>query len=179
MAKNVGKLKIISKKYAYGSQILRFEKHCFDWVCAGKEVTDVDDGYEITERSIKRKHHIVKSISFKRPYDYKKNFLFGFTEVLSNIVSFLRVLALNIIIPAVIVGIVLMVLNEDMVGTILGIYFGVYGGLIAASLILAGLGALWRKIFKLTEKTDAAQEANGFLAWSKYEDDLSTEYYDA
>ena len=179
MSKKVGKLKVKGKKYAYGCQILKFEKKCFDWVCAGKAVTDVDDGYEITSTKIKHKHHIVKSVYFKRPYDYKKNFLFKLTEFLSNIISFFRVLALNLLIPAVIIGIVLAVVNSDtdgFIGKLIGIYAGIYGGLIVASLLFAGLGALWRKVFKLTEKTDEIQEANGFLKWSEYEDDNSTEY---
>lgn len=177
MARNTGKLKVKSRRYAYGSQIIQLEKRCFDWVCAGESVTDVDDGYTISETSIKHKHHIVKRIYFKRPPDYKKNFLFGLTEFLSNIVSFFRVLALNLLVPAVIVGVVLMIFQENMIGTIIGIYAGVYGGLIGASLILAGLGALWRKVFKLTEKTDEIQKANGFMPWSEYEDDHSTEYF--
>lgn len=180
MAKKVGKLKVKCRKYSFGCQIIRFEKKCFDWVCAGSTVTDVDDGYEITDTSIRHKHHIVKRIYFKRPYDYQKNFLFKLTEFLSNIISRLRVLALNLLIPAVIVGIILAVLNIDnsaFVGKLIGIYIGVYGGLIAASFIFAGLGVLWRKVFKLTEKTDEIQEVNGFMKWSSYEDDNSTEYH--
>lgn len=176
MARNKRKLKTKGRKYAYGCQIIQFEKKCFDWVCAGHSVTDVDDGYEVTDTKIKHKHHIIKSVYFSRPYDYKKNFLFSFTEFLSNIVSFFRVLALNLLFPAVIVGAILAFTMEDMVGTLVGIYLGVYGGLIGASLILAGLGALWRKVFKLTEKTDEIQEQNGFQKWSEYEDDESTEY---
>lgn len=179
MARNVGKLKVKGRKYSYGCQILKLEKKCFDWVCAGHSVTDVDDGYEITDTRVRHKHHIIKTVYFRRPYDYKKNFLFGLTEFLSNIVSVLRVIALNLLVPAAIIGIVLAVLNSDnteLVGKIIGIYFGVYGGLIGGSLILAGLGALWRKVFKLTEKTDEIQEANGFKKWSEYEDDNSTDY---
>lgn len=179
MARNVGKLKVKGRKYTYGSQILRFEKHCFDWVCAGEVIADVEDGYEVTERSIKRKHHIVKTMYFKRPHDYQQNILFKLTEILSNIVSFFRVLALNLLVPAVIIGAIVMFFNNDMIGTIIGIFSGVYGGLIAASLLLAGLGLLWRKVFKLTEKTDEIQVKNGFMEWSKYEDDLSAEYINA
>lgn len=179
MAKKAGKLKVKGRKYAYGSQIIRFEKHCFDWVCAGEVIADVDDGYQITDTSIKHKHHIVKTIYFRRPCDYKKNFLFKLTELLSNIISFFRVLALNLIIPAIIGGVILMVLNEDMISTVIGIFAGVYGGLIAASFLIAGLGLLWRKVFKLTEKTDEIQVANGYMPWSEYEDDLSAEFINA
>lgn len=178
MAKKAGKLKVKGRKYSYGCQLLKLEKKCFDWVCAGKQVTDVDDGYEVSGTKLKHKHHIVKTVYFKRPYDYKKNFLFSLTEFLSNIISVLRVIALNLLIPAVIVGLLLafLVIDPGSIGTMIGIYFGVYGGLIAASLIFAGLGALWRKVFKLTEKTDEIQEANGYLKWSEYEDDESTDY---
>ena len=179
MARNVGKLKVKGRRYAYGSQILRFEKHCFDWVCAGEVIEDVEDGYEITERSVKRKHHIVKTMYFKRPQDYQTNFLFNLTEMLSNIISFFRVLALNLLFPAVVVGAIVMFFNEEMIGTVIGTFAGVYGGLIGASLLLAGLGLLLRKVFKLTEKTDEVQVKNGFLEWSKYEDDLSAEFISA
>lgn len=170
------KLKVKSRKYTFGCQILKFEKKCFDWICTGSVVADVDDGYEISETAITHKHHIVKSIYFGRPYDYKKNFLFGLTETLSNIVSFFRVFALNLLIPAVIAGIVLMFLSSDHIAMIVGIYAGVYGGLIGLSLILAGLGYLWRKVFKLTEKTDEIQVAKGYKPWSQYEDDNSTDF---
>lgn len=179
MGKKAGKLKVKGKRYAYGCQLIKFEKKCFDWVCAGEVIADVDDGYEVTSTSVKHKHHIVKTIYFRRPYDYKKNFLFKLTEFLSNIISFFRVLALNLLVPAVIVGIVLMVFNQDIIGTVIGVYAGVYGGLIAASLLFAGLGALWRKVFKLTEKTDEIQVANGYAPWSEYEDDLSSEFINA
>jgi len=169
--KNAGKLKVKGRKYSYGCQIIKLEKRCFDWVCAGKTVTDVDDGYEITDTQIKPKHHIIKTVYFKRPYDYQQNFLFRFTELLSNVVSRLRVIALNLLIPAIIVGVLLAIFNDEdseFVGMMCGIYFGVYGGLIGLSLILAGLGVLWRKVFKLTEKTDEIQEQNGFQKWSEY-----------
>ena len=182
MARNAGKLKVKGRKYAYGCQIIKFEKKCFDWVCAGHTVTDVEDGYEVTDTSIRRKHHIVKSVYFRRPYDYKKNFLFSLTEVLSNIISFLRVLMLSLLVPAVIVGVVLAILyrgEDGFIGMLLGIYGGVYGGLFALSFLFAGLGALWRKVFKLTQKTDEIQVANGYRKWSEYEDDNSTEFYNA
>lgn len=180
MAKKAGKLKVKGRKYTYGCQIIKFEKKCFDWVCAGHTQTDVDDGFEITDTKVRHKHHIVKSVYFRRPVDYQKNFLFKLTEFISNIVSFFRVVALNLLIPAVIVGIIVAFFNMDnteFVGRMIGAYIGVYGGLIAASLALAGLGALWRKVFKLTEKTDEIQVANGYQKWSEYEDDDSTEYF--
>ena len=175
MAKK-GKLKVKSRKYTFGCQILKFEKKCFDWVVAGSVVTNVDDGYEVRGDKIEHKHHIVKNIYFRRPYDYAKNFLFGFTEAISNIISFFRVMALNLLIPAVIVAIFVMIFSPDSIGMLAGIYVGVYGGLIALSLVFAGLGYLWRKVFKLREKTDNIQVANGFAPWSEYEDDDSTEY---
>ena len=171
-----GKLKVKSRKYTFGCLLLKFEKKCFDWVVAGSVVTNVDDGYEITGRKIKHKRHLVKTIYFSRPYDYATNFLFGLTEFLSNIVSILRVFALNLLIPAIIGGIIALVAVPDSVPMIIGIFAGIYGGLIALSLVLAGLGYLWRKIFNLREKTDQIQVANGFAPWSDYEDDNSTQY---
>lgn len=176
MSKKVGKLKVKGKKYTLGCQIIKFEKKCFDWVCAGKEITDVHDGWEVTDTTLKRKHHIISRIYFKRPFDYQKNFIFKLTELISNIISFFRVTVLNFLFPAVIIGAILMFANQDSTGLILGIYFGVYGGLIGASLLFACLGLLWRKVFKLREKTDEIQEKNGFVPWSDYEDDLSVDF---
>ncbi|MCM1546160.1 MAG: hypothetical protein NC033_03895 [Clostridiales bacterium] len=179
MARNIGKLKVVHRKYAYGCPIIKFEKKCFDWVCAGHSVTDVHDGYEVSGSSVKRKHHLVKYVYFRRPYDYKKNFLFGLTELLSNIVSFFRVLAFNLIVPVAIIGVVLsfvMTDDPDFIGNFWGAFAGVYGGLTVLSLVLALLGVLWRKLFRLTEKTDEIQEANGYMKWSEYDDDNSTDY---
>ncbi len=85
-------------------------------------------------------------------------------------------MALNFLFPAVIIGAILLFANQESTGLILGIYFGVYGGLIGASLLFAGLGLLRRKVFKLREKTDEIQEKNGFVPWSDYEDDLSVDF---
>ncbi len=171
-----GRLKVKGRRYTFGCPIIKFEKKCFDWLCAGSVVTTVDDGYEVTETKIRHKRHIVKRIYFKRPYDYAKNFLFGFTEFLSNIVSFFRVLMINMIIPVAIGAIILMVLVPKSIILVLGAFVGVYGGLIALSFLLAGLGYLWRKVFKLREKTDEIQLAGGYAPWSNYEDDKSAEF---
>ena len=177
-SRNKGKLKVRGRKYTFGCQFIKFEKRCFDWVCAGHEVTDVDDGYEVTETRIKHKHHIVKTVWFKRPYDYKKNFLFGLTEFFSNIFSFFRVLALNLLIPAVIVAVIVgFVTGGDAIPLMAYIYGGVYGGTIGGSLLFALLGLMWRKVFKLREKTDEIQLAAGYQRWSDYDDDNSTDYY--
>ena len=166
------KIKQIGKKYAYGAPIIKFEKKCFDWHCIGREKETVDDGYEVTETSthykVRHKSHIVKTIWFERPACYKKNFLFVLTEILSNIVSFFRVLALNLIVPAIIVCIIIMAGGDEGSKAVTAIAL-VYAGLIGLSLILGGLGYLWKKVFKLTEKNDQYLAENGYEEWSNYE----------
>ena len=90
------------------------------------------------------------------------------TEILSNIVSFFRVLALNLIVPAIIVCIIIMAGGDEGSKAVTAIAL-VYAGLIGLSLILGGLGYLWKKVFKLTEKTDQYLAENGYEEWSNYE----------
>ena len=79
------KFTIITKQrnYTFGPQIIKLEKKCFDWRCKGRDSAVVDDGYEATDYGsyvrVKHKTHIIKSIYFSRPADYKKNILFSLT----------------------------------------------------------------------------------------------------
>lgn len=169
------KFTIITKQrnYTFGPQIIKLEKKCFDWRCKGRDSTVVDDGYEATDYGsyvrVKHKTHIIKSIYFSRPADYKKNILFSLTELLSNIVSFFRVLALNLIVFAIVAIIIFGVLMDNT--KVIEVIVGIYASLIGTSLVLAGLGYLWRKVFRLSEKTDEYYEENGYKAWSEYENE--------
>lgn len=68
---------------------------------------------------------------------------------------------------AIIAAIAFIATDSANVALIIG---GVYAGLIAASYLLALLGLLWKKVFKLTEKTDAFLEQNGYEKWSTYDE---------
>lgn len=168
---NKFKIKSRARTYTFSAPILMFEKKCFDWHFSGKDRTVVDDGYEATDHgdhiTVKHKSHIVKRAWIDRPYCYKKNFLFGLTEFLSNIVSHIRVWAINLCVIAIIAAIALAAMGNTSVALVIA---GVYAGLIAASYLFALLGLMWKKVFKLTEKTDAFLEQNGYEKWSTYDE---------
>lgn len=145
------------RKYAFANWILKFEYRAFGWAYCGDQVDVIDDGYETTysnNRAVtKHKTRIVKHACFKRPRGYQKNFLFKLCEGISGIISRFRVWAINLImIPIILLILVLMGGSES--GKTAGIIFGIYGGLIGASILFAALGIAIRKGFKLDEKTD-------------------------
>lgn len=187
MARNKFELKTKHRKYVYGCQIIQLEKKCFGWRTAGKSSTTVDDGYESTisdegshyKVTTRHKSHVVKYAYFKRPRMYAKNPLFSIVEMLSGIVSFLRVLALNLIAFAILASVVLMIADPATATPVVSAIAIVYAALIGASLLLAGAGYGLRKAFKLDEKTDEILEANGYIKWSEYRNDNSTSYYNA
>ena len=78
-------------------------------------------------------------------------------------------LALNLIVFAIAAIIIFGVLMDNT--KVIEVIVEIYASLIGTSLVLAGLGYLWRKVFKLSEKTDEYYEENGYKAWSEYEDE--------
>ncbi len=159
--KKKGDLKVKAIKYALGCQIIKFEKRCFGWHYVGHTVDD-DVSYEVTDSGkVKKNHKIIKYAYFNRPRVWKNNFLFGLTETLSNIFSFCRRLMINLII----VGIALAVIPSTRIGTLI-----TYGVVFVGSFLFAGLGLLWKKLFKLEEKTDEILTESGYDVWSANED---------
>lgn len=165
--KKKGDLKVKAIRYVLGCQIIKFEKRMFGWHYTGHTVDD-DVSYEITDSGkIKANHKIIKYAYFNRPKVWKKNFLFSFTEFLSNFVSFFRKVYLNLIVVMIILMVIGFMQEEKTMGIVV-LCIGL--GLIALSFLLAGLGGLWKKVFKLEEKTDEILTANGYDVWSANED---------
>ncbi len=165
--KKKGDLKIKAIKYAFGCQIIKFEKRCFGWHYVGHTVDD-DVSYQVTDSGkVKKNHKIIKYAYFARPKVWKNNFLFGLTETLSKILSFVRRVLLNMIVIGVILFIVGIATQNK--GLALGVGLA-YGISIAGSFAFAGLGLLWKKVFKLEEKTDEILDANGFDVWASHEE---------
>ncbi len=178
-AKKAGILSIKYIKYTYAKFIIRFEKYCFDWHYLGIDRDDYYEGASISDSGrITHKHKIIKYARFERPKNYQKNFLFSFTELLSNIVSFFRRLSISLIwLP--IVGLILSCFLESSNNLLIDLvtaYFGIMAGLIVASIVLALLGKLWIKVFKLQEKTNEMLERHGYVAWD--EDIKATENHE-
>lgn len=50
---------------------------------------------------------------------------------------------------------------------------GIFAGSFVLSFALAGLGVLWKKAFKIEEKTDKIFLENGYTVWEGNEEELS------
>lgn len=163
-------IRTVGRVYSLGPQILKLEKKCFGWHCEGREKEVVDDGYTATDHgsyvSVKHNTKLIKYIYFSRPCDYKKNILFSLLEFISNILSRIRVWAINLIVIAIIVAAIFYSTSPQVTQGIAIIY----AALILGSIVVALLGLLVRKVFKLDEKTDQYYAENGYKKWSDYEE---------
>lgn len=171
-----GKLKTKAIRYCWGDQIIRFEKKCFGWHYTGHTV-DEDVSYEAYESGnsvkVRENRKVIKYDYFNRPKVWKKNFLAVLTETLSNLVSFIRRLILPFSVILAIIAVIIGFMSESWTFGI--VVLCVYAGIIALSLALAGLGALWTKVFKLKEKTDEILTQNGYAIW---DENKEGEFYD-
>lgn len=162
-----GTIKIKGIRYVYGCQILKFEKHCFGYHYEGNEVED-DVSYQVTDSGhIKKNHNITKWAYFSRPKVWKKNFLFGLTELLSKFVSWVGRVIIGFFPFAIIAGVICIIADASKAAIIIG---AIYAGVIALRFALAGLGFLWKKVFKLEEKTDKILLENGYAIWDENEE---------
>ena len=163
-----GDLRRSSVRFFFGDFIILFEKKCFGWHYIG-HTCDVETSYNAYNTGlrvkIKENKKFIKFDYFTRPKVWKKNFLFMLTECLSVIVSFIRRYAIAI---APVLFLILIILSLVAKDWILILYIAIlYAIIIALSYGLAGLGLLWRKVFKLKEQTDEILVANGFATWDQ------------
>ena len=162
-------------RYTYAPLILKFEKRCFGWHYEGHTITEYDDGYTASYNeysntvNVTHNTHIVKRAYFTRPKVFPKHPLFLFTEIIESIFGVFRRIAITAM-PAVIIIMIILgfVMSNDQSSfqAILIPIIVVYAILIGGSLLLAGLGKLWRVLFHLDERCDQILEENGFVAWS-------------
>lgn len=155
--------------YFFDKPLLRLEKKCFGWEYEGQETVDEEEGnVDITSDSsgnvhLRQRHKFVDRLEFRRRGHYTKNFLFNLTEGLSRFVSIFRRIAISLIpvaIVGLIVGLILNGLNGESADselanslfTMVKIFAIILASLVGASLIFAGLGVLWRKVFKIDEQ---------------------------
>lgn len=111
-----------------------------------------------------------KYLEFHRISPYTKNLLFNLTELISNIIFFIRNIVRYLVVPltavCLLVGIFGPMAGIRDANTGYYVAAGVVGvyivGLILPSLILAGFGRLWRKVFNIDEKLREALRANGY-----------------
>lgn len=166
-----GKLKTKAIRYFWGDQIIRFEKKCFGWHYTG-HTTDVEVSYDAYDAGdsvkVKQNKKFITYDYFERPRVWKKNALFMLTEMLSNFVSSVRRFTLPLSIILLIIGVIVGFIGESWTFTV--VVLCVYAGIIALSFVLAGLGALWMKVFKLKKETDKVLTENGYAIWDDNEE---------
>ncbi len=148
----------------WGGQLIKFEKKCFGWRFLGyekqSEITGVDDHGNI-------KRSIFKNLYFKRVSPYTNNFLFKLTELLDKIISFVRRILVNLFPLAFIACLAVTLLGgggdaDKIAPKMWMLLAGVYGGLIAATLLFGLLGFIWKKIFKIEENLETAMTEAGY-----------------
>lgn len=156
--------------------LLKLEKRAFGWHFWSSETED-QVGFEVNEHGGRVTHKYIQWLEFRRKANYSGNFLFNLTEVLSKIFSFLRRLLVSFIIHAIVVTLILGITmtygcNDARGGATtfelakwLAVAYA--AGLLAPSLLFAGLGFLWRKLFKVDQKLQAKLRDAG------YSDDLT------
>lgn len=181
--KKIGQVNISSVKYTLAPPIIKFEKQCFGWHYRGNDISEIYDGEEIeigdfreqngkyyANATRKEKKKVLKYVYFARPKCWVKNPLFMLVELLSNIVSFFRRLAISLWYFPVAAIVIIAFLSKGKTGAGEGKFFGiiiaVYAILIIGSLVLAGLGYLLKKVFRLEEATDEILLENGYDIWA-------------
>lgn len=151
---------LVMRSSRFGGQLIKFEKCAFGWEFLGYDTDEEITGIDWDKGKVKSK--VFKRLYFTRPNPYSKNFLFKLVEFIANIIGFFRRLLLNLIVIALIGCIAVSVLDSDMVGLVWGIFCGVYGGLIVATLLFGFLGKILGKAFKVEEKLEAAMTDAGY-----------------
>ena len=176
-----GKIVYKTRRYNYANWILKLEYSLFGYVYAGNEINEIDDGYSGTVSdsgtvTIRHKSHIVKYAYFARPKCYPSNFLFGLTAFISRILSQIRVITISAT-PGIVIAAVLLAWLAGETGQQVAIGLGIgYVSTIVASILVALLGFLWRKVFRLDEKCDQMMEEAGYVAWGDNKDDYKDQF---
>ena len=111
-----------------------------------------------------------KYLEFHRVSPYSKNPLFNLTELLSNIIFFIRNIVRYLVVPLTVLCLLVGIFGASagirdaetgyyIAAGVVGVYVA---GLILPSLILAGFGRLWRKVFDIDEKLRETLRVNGY-----------------
>lgn len=161
-------------KITFGvAPILKFEKRSFGWHYEGRRVYTVDEGYEATYHeysdsvTVEHKTSVIETVYFSRPRVYPKHPLFVITELLSRFVSLFRrwyIAALPLVI--IISLLVLWLADPESKKTVITVFVSLYVAFIGASIGLAFLGRLWRRLFQLDDACDNILSSSGYKKWS-------------
>ncbi len=169
------------RAFLFDGWLLDFERRCFGWIYTG-------DRIETTYNIEKAKTSNQKFHCYFRVSPYTNNLLFKLTELISLIIYFIRAIVRYLLIPVIALGLIAALTgaigiydDPDIVSTglsLAGVTLLVYVlGLVVPTLIVSGLGALWRNIFKIDDVLREKLEENGydpeFEEWgANYEKDV-------
>lgn len=162
--------------------LLKLERSAFGWHYYGTETED-QVGYEVTVNSDATRatghetHKYVDWLEFRRLRPFSGNPLFVISELLSRLWSMLRRIVLGIGVPLALILFAIILLDkfacnaesfgEDGLKYIGYVLLGYLIVFVVPTLIFAGLGFLWRKVFRIDERLQEDLRLNG------YDDDLS------
>lgn len=176
-----GKIEYKHRRYTYANWLLKLEYSLFGYVYAGNEINEIDDGYsgsvsDSGHVTIRHNSHIVKYAYFCRPKAYPKNFLFTLTAFFSRIFSQLRVWAISALpVVAVICGLIFLAGTDTGLQVLTGVGIA-YAVIVFGSILIALLGFLWRKVFRLDDKCDQLMEEAGYVAWGDNKEDYKDQF---
>lgn len=140
------------------------EKKAFGWYYWSMETVD-DPSLKINDDGrLDPIHHYFKRVEFRRPSPYSNNLLFNLTELLDKIFSSIRRILISIGLPIFVIAIILGIVGtsacndaslSDMSFSVAEAIAISYICCIVGTLILSGLGIMWRRVFKIDEKLKA------------------------
>lgn len=170
------------RSFLFDGWLVKLIMKSFGWFYQGDEIEEESRDVEemrfhetYATKTTRTETRTKKSMEFRRVSPYSSNLLFRLTELISNIFFFIRNIVRYLVVPAALIllaiGVLTSVINTGFDSKPMFIAAAcVVGGyillLVLPSVILAGLGSLWRKVFKIEDKLRAALRANG------YSDDL-------
>lgn len=167
-----GKVQSISLRGVFlDNWLLKIERKAFGWNF--EESRTEEDGLDIDWERGKVRQKYCTVLEFRRKAPYSHNFFFCLTEFFSRILSFIRRFIALFIVPLIIIGLILGVVTmvacenaaetSQMLFTTTGAVAAAYvGALVIPSLILAGIGFMWRKIFKIDERLIESLRMHGY-----------------
>lgn len=169
------------RSFLFDGWLVKLTMKGFGWHYQGDEVeeeardvkeTRFHETYATT--TVRTETNRKKYLEFNRVSPYTYNVLFNLTELIGKIFFFVRNIVRYVVIPLTALCLLVGILGPaaGIQDSQTGYYIaaGVVGAyvfaLVLPSLLLSGLGCLWRKIFRIEEKLCEELRANG------YSDDL-------
>ena len=155
--------------FGFTHPLMTWEYHCFGYRKAGHgSLTTETTTVYLDTGDIKKDRAVTKYAYFGRHEEYPKNPIFVILELLMSLVSRLRVgFSKLLLIGYIICNMIGELPSSSALPTYL---ISGFAALYGASILIALLGFVVRKAFKLDEKLDEVCEENKWKKWSEYQD---------